>query len=158
VAEIHHIEDPGFYRLGPAEYAYQQVMSEASGMKFASFVMSDSDKDDEAPCVSLLWIEPNGRLPKHSHDCHRVEVVVRGSIDVAGRTLSAGHVAISGPGEWYGPHIAGPDGCLSVEVFSTLKGQIAHLDDEPSPEDAKVVANAMKALEDWVAAGNPGPQ
>jgi hypothetical protein len=115
MADFLHIDDPGFYRLGPAEFAYQQVMPEAIGMKFASFVMSDSDKDVDATCVSLLWIEPNGRLPRHSHDCFRVEVIVRGSIQVGSRTLSSGHIAISWPGKVYGPHLAGPEGCLSVE-------------------------------------------
>ena len=47
---------------------------------------------------------------------------MRGSLRVDGRTLRPGDVMTARPGELYGPHVAGPEGCTTAEVFGALDG------------------------------------
>jgi hypothetical protein len=98
------------------------VGSEAVGVRLAHFVMSDDKNDMEAPLASMFYMRPNFVLPKHDHDCYRVEVVIEGSVRIGDKILRAGDVSVSRPGEAYGPHIAGPTGALTVEIFSRQKG------------------------------------
>lgn len=63
----------------------------------------------------------------------------------------------AGPGEVHGPHLAGPEGFLSVEVFSTLGGQVANMEQNPDREDAILLKKGMAVLAQRVAAGNPAP-
>ena len=86
------------------------------------FVLGDDPSDGDAPAVVLLEMPPHYVLFRHAHICHRVEVVVRGSLDAGGRTLRPGDVMTAGPGELYGPHVAGPEGCTTAEVFGSLEG------------------------------------
>jgi anti-sigma factor ChrR (cupin superfamily) len=85
-------------------------------MDIGSILLGD---ESSAPKATLLQLPAGGVLPRHAHMCWRCEVVVHGSIEVAdGRVLGPGDVMISPPGEMYGPHTAGPDGSLTVEIFS----------------------------------------
>ena len=94
-----------------------------AGWILASILMGDDETDPNTPVASMLWIAPGDTLPRHAHDCFRVEVIAVGSLEVAGgEVLHPGDVMVSRPGEYYGPHIAGPEGCLSVEIFSAAKG------------------------------------
>jgi anti-sigma factor ChrR (cupin superfamily) len=86
------------------------------------FVLADDPGDDDAPAVVMLAMPPNYVLFRHAHVCHRFEVVVRGSLSVDGRTLGPGDVMTASPGELYGPHVAGPEGCTTAEVFGSLDG------------------------------------
>jgi hypothetical protein len=52
----------------------------------------------------------------------RFEVIVKGSLFVDGREYLPGDVMVSPPNEFYGPHTAGPDGCTTVEFFSSIIG------------------------------------
>ena len=63
-------------------------------------------------------LPPNYVLIRHAHECYRVEVIIEGTVHVGDRVLRAGDVSVSGPGIAYGPHTAGPTGCLTVEIFS----------------------------------------
>jgi hypothetical protein len=86
-------------------------------------VLSDNPVDAEAPVTLLLRIPPGEALPRHAHPCHRVEIIVSGSLKADdGTALQPGDVIISSPGEFFGPHIAGPEGCLSVAIYSKLTG------------------------------------
>lgn len=61
---------------------------------------------------------------------------MQGSIEVEGRTLLPGDVMVSPAGEFYGPHVAGPDGATTVEVFSSIKGTgnvVYETDEGPQP-------------------------
>jgi anti-sigma factor ChrR (cupin superfamily) len=80
------------------------------------------EDDPRVPAVVVLDMPPGYVLFRHAHVCHRFEVVVKGSLTAAGRVLGPGDVMTAAPGEWYGPHVAGPKGCTSVEVFGTLDG------------------------------------
>ncbi len=85
------------------------------------YVLADDDRA-EAPAVVMLDMPPGYRLFRHAHLCHRFEVVVKGSLESDGRTLHPGDVMVARPGEWYGPHVAGPEGCTTAEVFGTQEG------------------------------------
>ncbi len=79
-------------------------------------------ESDDAPTVVGLRMGPGCVLPRHGHDCHRFEVVVQGTLDVGERVLGVGDVMVTEPGVAYGPHIAGPEGCTTYEVFSNHRG------------------------------------
>jgi hypothetical protein len=86
------------------------------------YVLSDDAQDRDAPAVVVLKMPPGYRLFRHAHICHRFEIVVAGTLEADGRTLRPGDVMTARPGELYGPHVAGPDGCTTAEVFGSLDG------------------------------------
>jgi hypothetical protein len=112
-------------------------------------IMLGALDDPQAAVVSMLRIAPNDTLHRHGHDCKRVEIIVQGSITLPdGRVLKAGDVMVSEPGEFYGPHVAGPEGCLSAEIFSTASGMapVHHPDDGPDSEPAKIVEKVVAVV------------
>jgi anti-sigma factor ChrR (cupin superfamily) len=86
------------------------------------FVLDDDRESWDAPAVVMLEMPPNYVLFRHAHICHRFEVVVKGTLEADGRTLRPGDVMTARPGEMYGPHTAGPEGCTTAEVFASLEG------------------------------------
>jgi hypothetical protein len=49
--------------------------------------------------------------------------VVQGTLEVGdGRIARPGDAFTAEPGELYGPHTAGPEGCTTFEIFSALEG------------------------------------
>ena len=95
------------------------------------FVLADDPTDASAPAVVLLKMPPGYRLFRHAHICHRFEVVVKGTLEANGRMLGPGDVMTARPGELYGPHTAGPDGCTTAEVFGSLEGVFRVLAEGP---------------------------
>jgi hypothetical protein len=93
------------------------------------FTLSDDPESWDAPAAVVLEMPPNYVLFRHAHICHRFEVVVKGTLEAGGRRLGPGDVMTARPGEMYGPHTAGPDGCTTVEVFGTLEGVFRVLSD-----------------------------
>jgi hypothetical protein len=96
-------------------------IAEAGGMdgiSTADFVLGNPE--DNAPVVKFLRMDPGYVLPRHGHNCYRVEIVVQGSMDVGDRILRAGGIMFSEPGMLYGQHVAGPEGCTTVEIFSNF--------------------------------------
>jgi hypothetical protein len=86
--------------------------------------------DDNAAMVNVLRLPPGGVLPRHSHACHRFEMVVFGELHVPdGTVLRPGDVMISKPGEAYGPHAAGPEGVVTVEVNGIAAAPLTFTDD-----------------------------
>lgn len=140
----HLIEDDGFWSQAPDHLTWTQVFAEAVGHRVASFVLGDDPQDPEATLALLMDLPPHWVLERHSHDCHRFEVVIRGSMIVDGSVLRPGSVSTSRPGESYGHHQAGPEGCLTLEMFSRQAGMPAQLD-EPKPA-AQGVQQLMGAL------------
>jgi anti-sigma factor ChrR (cupin superfamily) len=101
------------------------------------FVLGDQG-DPASPAVVLLEMPPGYVLFRHAHPCHRFEVVVKGSLRAGDRLLHPGDVMTAEPGEWYGPHVAGPDGCTTAEVFDSQEGVfrvLAESDDGPREYD-----------------------
>lgn len=95
------------------------------------FVLDDQAQAWGSPAVVVLEMPPNYVLFRHAHVCHRFEVVLAGSLEAAGRILRPGDVMTARPGEMYGPHTAGPEGCTTVEVFGSLEGVFRVLADSP---------------------------
>jgi hypothetical protein len=113
------LNDPDFWKnLGGIETELASVASKATGAPFAAFVLSNNKEDPKAPTAMLLYMGPGYDLARHAHSCYRFEVVIQGTLMIGDQVLGPGDVSISGPGEHYGPHIAGPTGCLTCEVFT----------------------------------------
>ena len=88
-------------------------------MHVAFFVMGE-ETDEDAPVVVALRMDPGAITVRHSHPCERVEIIVSGTLIVDGVEYGAGDVMTAKPDEFYGPHVAGPEGCLTYEIFSNL--------------------------------------
>lgn len=120
-------KEPAFWGRYPAEYLRPLVIdSEKAGMPISFFAAGDPE-DPETPCFAVFSMKPGEVLPRHSHDCHRFEVIIQGSMTAVGpgegdRELTVGDVMIAEPNEMYGPHVAGPEGFTVVEYFSAMRG------------------------------------
>ncbi|TDD33102.1 hypothetical protein E1287_20610 [Actinomadura sp. KC06] len=150
--EYYRFDDPDFFTvMTPPErrWAGEVTREVMPGWDLGSVFMGDDLDDPQVPVASLLQIAPGDTLPRHAHDCFRVEVMVRGSLQVpGGRTLVPGDVMVSRPGEFYGPHVAGPEGSLSVEIFSAARGvnPISDPDAEPDERSAAVADRVNEAI------------
>lgn len=123
-AAFQSIHDPDFWNHVPAPYLQPLVDAclPYEGMGYRMFALGDPN-DPETPAVVLFKAPPGYVLPRHSHDCHRLEVVIAGSLtDEHGDQLHAGSIATAVPHEMYGPSVAGADGWISAEFFSRLAG------------------------------------
>jgi hypothetical protein len=126
------LDDEGFWAIGPESLDWMRVVAEAIDVQFARFPLGDPD-DENTPFASVLCMPPNYELWRHKHDCHRFEAIIKGSIRVGDRTLGPGDFMTSAPNEPYGPYYAGPEGCVTVEIFSTRKGLSTIIDDDTDP-------------------------
>jgi len=80
-------------------------------------------EDFSVPAAFLLRMPPGYVLFRHGHPCKRFEVVVQGSLEIGdGRVARPGDTFTAEPGELYGPHTAGSEGCTTFEIFSALDG------------------------------------
>ncbi len=129
--KIFSADSPELWAAGGESLEWARSAAEAFGGNFATFSLGE-ENDPRSATISLLRLPPNFVLLRHSHPCHRVEVIIKGSLRVGERVLGPGDVAVSSPDEAYGPHIAGPQGCTSVECFSTAEGIDARLDTDPT--------------------------
>jgi anti-sigma factor ChrR (cupin superfamily) len=110
------IDDAEFWKNCPKGLELIPKSMEGTGGGVAYFVMGEPK--DNAPTVVALRMAPNWVLPRHAHECYRFEVVVQGTLDVGERILKVGDVMFSEPKSFYGPHVAGPEGCTTFEIFS----------------------------------------
>src|SRR5215471_4413662 len=120
------MDDPEFWNRTPKELE-NIVQGGLTGLSY--FLLGD--KKDNPPTVVALRMGPGWVLPRHAHDCSRFETVVQGSLDVGERILKPGDVMISEPGIAYGPHVAGPEGCTTFEIFSNHTASYVTLLDTP---------------------------
>lgn len=71
--------------------------------------------------INFVRLEPGAEVPLHSHENEQggtvVEGVIHMTIDGETRELRAGDVYIAPPDAVHGA-VAGPDGCLVVDVFA----------------------------------------
>jgi hypothetical protein len=112
------IADVEFWKNCPPGLELIPKSMEGTGGGVAYFVMGKAK--DNAPTVVALRMAPNWVLPRHAHECYRFEIVVQGTLDVGERILKVGDVMISEPNVFYGPHVAGPEGCTTFEIFSNF--------------------------------------
>ena len=120
------MDDPEFWKRTPKELE-NIVQGGLTGLSY--FLLGD--KKDNPPTVVALRMGPGWVLPRHAHDCSRFEIVVQGSLDVGERVLKPGDIMISDPGIAYGPHVAGPEGCTTFEIFSNHTASYVTLLDTP---------------------------
>jgi hypothetical protein len=117
---IYRQADPAIWANGP-EFL-QSVRSPERASEISMFNMSTDPEDPDAPLAMLLRLPPGYVLQRHGHECYRVEVLIQGSLTVeGGQVLAPGDVSVTEPNVFYGPHIAGPEGSLSVEIFAQSK-------------------------------------
>jgi hypothetical protein len=147
-----HRSEPAFWRISPKALAYTSVFAEAVDHRVASFVLGD-EEDLEAPLALFMNLPPGWVLDRHAHDCHRFEVVIEGTmIADRGVELGPGDVSTSKPGQQYGPNMAGPEGVLTLEVFSRQLGL------HPVYERAKPANMAVAELIEELHAGLVSPE
>jgi anti-sigma factor ChrR (cupin superfamily) len=144
--------DPGFWGRFPEHLKYMDNAAKLMGVEGATFVLGDPN-DETAPAMAVMKMPPNFVLSRHSHRAERVEVIVSGSLDVGDRVLGPGDVMTAGYEEPYGKHVAGPEGCITVEIFSTLSGMHQTMFETPdgmqfvdlaSAEDVEALAALME--------------
>ena len=124
-----------FDLMTPDALRWAQAGARAVGEELGAIVMAEDPNDPVAPIAILLQLPPGYVLERHAHACHRVEVIVRGSLDIRGeQVLHPGDISVSAPGEFYGPNIGGPEGSLSVEIFSTAQGMLPIFEDVETSE------------------------
>ena len=113
--------DEGFWELQPDFLKPIQDVCTPLDVNILHFLLGDKD-DDTTPVAAMLKMPPNFVLGRHAHPVARFEVVVLGTLDVGERVLQPGDVMVSAANEFYGPHVAGPEGCTTIEVFSSIVG------------------------------------
>lgn len=129
------IDDPDFWSHEPDFLKSVQDACKPFNIDILHFVMGDPESE-HTPVAAVLRLPPGGVLARHAHPVVRFEVVVQGSIETEGRVLKPGDVMFSPPGEFYGPHVAGPEGATTVEVFSSIKGTGNVVYDTPNGHQA----------------------
>jgi hypothetical protein len=127
--------DPGFWELQPDYLQSVQDVCTPLDVNILHFVLGDPGSDS-TPVAAMLRMPPDFVLPRHAHPVARFEVVVHGTLDVGERVLQPGDVMVSEPHEFYGPHIAGPEGCTTVEVFASITGVGNSVQDTPDGQVA----------------------
>ena len=118
-----------FYPLGtfPSPYPAWYVEGlRAAGLNADAtnmWLLGEGDGEGwSAPAAHLLPMPPGYTLFRHGHPCYRFEIVVQGSLEIGdGRVATVGDTFTAEPGQLYGPHTAGPDGCTTIEFFSRLE-------------------------------------
>jgi hypothetical protein len=114
-------QDGSFWGTTPSEMRPLVDSAMEQGVPVSVFPLGDP-ADEEAPVAVMMSLPPGHVLLRHSHPCERFETIVAGSLDIGDRVLGPGDVMQARIGEAYGPHTAGPEGCVSVEVFSSRSG------------------------------------
>jgi hypothetical protein len=132
-----------FFPFGtvPTQYPdwYIQNLAPAGidASRSATWILSaDPDKTRlESPSAYELSMPPGYTLFRHGHPCFRFEVIIQGSLEIGdGRVAKVGDVFTALPGQLYGPHTAGPEGCTTIEFFSRLEAAYTLLYEGPDGE------------------------
>lgn len=132
-------DSKAFAAMTTEGFEFSRDIAKENGMDLGIVVLGDQKTNP--PAAIVLDIPPGGRLPRHSHNTNRMEMVVRGSIITPdGEELCPGDVSVSAPGEEYGPLIAGEEGCLTIEIFADLQGLAPQAAESESAEHAEKIA------------------
>jgi hypothetical protein len=138
-------DDPEFWQA-PDRFKQLAAFAPEIGAEASYFPMGDPE-DDDAPMALVMRMQPGYVITRHTHPCERFEVIVRGSLETGGRTLVAGDVMTAHAWEFYGPKVAGPQGCTTVEVFAKTTGAYLRI---VEGEDGAVQTSNL--LQDWETA------
>jgi len=109
--------DEGYWE-SPAELRRLVERPTNNGVVLKYMPMRGDDFD--APGGIILQMPPGYVLYRHAHECPRIEVVLSGTLEVGEKTMGPGSIMTADSHEMYGPHVAGPEGCTTVEFFETF--------------------------------------
>ncbi|MDG2004000.1 MAG: cupin domain-containing protein [Novosphingobium sp.] len=112
----------GYWGRYPEHLKDMDQILATSGLTPATLHVMGEPDDEAAPAALIFTTPPGGEIPRHAHKCERFEIILEGTLLVDDMELGPGDVMIARSGEAYGPHIAGAQGCRTLEVFSTLAG------------------------------------
>jgi hypothetical protein len=118
---LHFTTDRDYWNRIPADLQPLLETSDAQGLTVTMHVLGDSS-DEDAPAVMVIKMPPGWVLPAHAHVADRLEVVLEGSIEAGDRVLGPGDIMTARNRQVYGPHQVGPEGCVTLEVFSSRRG------------------------------------
>jgi hypothetical protein len=114
-------DDAGYWTPDPFFAGVSAIAAEYD-LKIVHHALGPLDDEEGTPVAAILEMPPGYVLPRHAHQCERLEVIITGTLTVDGQELGPGTVLRSGASQFYGPHTAGPEGCTTVEVFAQLRG------------------------------------
>jgi hypothetical protein len=152
VANFTSINSPEFWQNCPDELKHMQEGRDGGAAAYFPL----GERKDNPPTVIALRLPPGGVLLRHAHDCFRFEVIVQGTLNVGDQVLGVGDVMTSPPNELYGPHVAGPEGCTTFEVFSNYKASHTPIVDLPGgptsidvtiPEEHRKLRSLVREVE-----------
>src|SRR3546814_3557012 len=90
------INDEEFWGHVPEDFKHIAGEGSMEGISISVYELGKAE--DDAPVMTALHMAPGYRLPRHAHDCFRLEVIMQGSMDVGdGRILKTGAVMMSEP-------------------------------------------------------------
>ena len=139
--KIFRLDSEEYWEQAPERLRWASVGARAMQQGLALHVLGEED-DSSAAVIEMLRLPPNYVLSRHHHTSHRFEVVIQGSVTVGELTFGPGDIFITAPNEEYGPLTAGPEGCLSVEMFSDSSGVDATFDMDSVDEERMVLLKA----------------
>jgi hypothetical protein len=109
------ISSPAFW-TSPEDLRSLLIRNDDDGVRL-KYLPTDPDNYD-APGAVVMDMPAGFVLYRHSHECDRVEIIVRGSLDIGGRILDAGGIMTADAGTEYGPHVVLEGGATTVEFFT----------------------------------------
>lgn len=93
----------------------------------------------EKMMANWVWLEPGVVMPEHEHPHEQVGAVLQGALELT--TPEGGQVV--NPGEAYivpsgvrHKGVAGPEGCLVLDIFSPPREEYAEMAKGQNPDDA----------------------
>jgi hypothetical protein len=126
----YRIDQEDYWDHYPAGLKGMRDVVAAQGMRITVHVLGDPS-NEQAPTAIVLKMPPNCDVPRHAHDCERLELVLEGTIGSGDWMLGPGDIMKPGYRRPYGPFRTGPEGCTTVEFFSTRAGAHAMLFEGP---------------------------
>jgi len=128
-----------FDEMTHSSLRWVQDVAKSSGKHCGAVRMSD-DPVGPVPVTQMLMLRPGAVVPRHANDCHVVEVIVIGSIELdGGEVLTVGDVMVAKPGEYHGPRIAGPEGALVAGFYTDINAPVT-FSEEMVSLDARITA------------------
>jgi hypothetical protein len=132
--KVFKVDDDSFWDQAPPDLRYALLGARAMKQDLAIHLFGDPDETGPTT-IEFLRMPAGYVLPRHSHRTHRFEIVISGSVSIADQTLRSGDAFVTAPGEEYGPLTTGPEGCLSVELFSSPAGVDANFNMDTVDEE-----------------------
>lgn len=149
----YNINDEGFWDIGPddEENSFSRKLAHAMNLTMARFPLGDPD-DGQAPMASVLYMPPGYVLWRHRHNCYRFEAIIKGSVTSGDRVLGPGDIMVTKPNEAYGPYTVGPEGMVTVEIFSRTDEMGFETVEDTDPEQERWLRSLLDSEDAELAA------